>query len=326
MTHGIAVIGLGVIGRRMLEQTRRRKDLSVIAGWDISQTAMQKAATDFPGFTPAGSAREAIEHPAVDVVYIGTPPAFHRQYVELAIAAGKKVFCEKPLAVSLADGEAIVSALTAAGRPNAVNYVFASAPAVVEMESRLRAGAIGTPQMAEIRLFFSRWPRDWQASAAWLAYREEGGFVREVLSHYVYLLQRLLGPANVEAAGIGWQADPALCERSALARLSCGGVPVLIIAAAGAAGPDVVECTLRGDAGALKLENWFELSHSDGMRWTALPHGGLAPDRPDPRTAAYQHQLDSLAKLARGEPHPLPDAAVALAVQRVIETILGSSH
>src|SRR5690606_27408039 len=104
----------------------------------------------------------------------------------------------------------------------------------------------------------------------------------------------------------------------------CNAIPVLVTASAGAAGPDVVEFTLRGDAGALRLENWFELSESDGRRWTQLPHGGLAADRPDPRTAAYQCQLDSLAKLARGEPQPIPDAGVALEVQRTIEALLAS--
>lgn len=322
MSHGIAVIGLGVIGRRMLDQTRHRNDLKVVSAWDVADRAMRSAAADFPEVPLASSARAAIEAQDVDIVYVGTPPAFHREYVEMAIAAGRKVFCEKPLAVNLADGEAIVQALSGSSTPNGVNYVFASAPAVAAMESRLRAGAIGSPRQAEIRLFFSRWPRDWQANAGWLAFREEGGFVREVLSHYVYLLRRLLGPVAIETATIGWQEDPALCERSALARLSCGGVPVLVSASAGAAGPDVVEFTLRGEAGALRLENWFELSASDGKRWTQLPHEGLGADRPDPRTAAYQSQLDSLAKLARGEPQPIPDAAIALEVQRTIEALL----
>lgn len=322
MSHGIAVIGLGVIGRRMLEQTRRRSDLKVAAAWDIAESARRAAVSDFPQLTVAADARAAIEAPGVDLVYIGTPPAFHRQYVEMAIASGRKVFCEKPLAVDLADGEAIVQALAASGTSNGVNYVFACAPAVREMESRLRSGVIGTPRGVEIRLFFSRWPRDWQASAAWLAYRAEGGFVREVLSHHLYLLRRLLGPIALESAAIGWQSDAALCERSALARLSCAGVPALVMAASGGAGPDVVEFTLRGDSGALRLENWFELSASDGVRWTPVPPPGLGPDRPDPRTAAYQAQLDDLANMVSGAPHALPDAGVALEVQRVIESIL----
>jgi predicted dehydrogenase len=322
MSAGIAVIGLGVIGRRMLDQAGRREDLRIAAAWDLDERAMQAAARDYPGTPLASDARSAIEAPGVDIVYIGTPPGVHRQYVEMAIAAGRKVFCEKPLAVDLADGAAIVNALRESATPNAVNYVFASSPAVAELEARLRGGSIGAPVSGEIRIFFSRWPRDWQASAAWLAWRAEGGFVREVVSHYVYLLERLFGPVGIVSSMVDWPPDESLCERASLALLDCAGVPVRMMASAGGAGPDIIEFTVRGQSGALRLENWFELSLSDGSAWTRLEASGIGPGRPDPRTAAYQSQLDSLARMARGEAHRLPDAAVALSVQRTIEAIL----
>ncbi len=322
MTVGIAVIGLGVIGRRMLDQAGRREDIRIASAWDLSPAAMAAAAGDFAQTPLARDARAAIGAPGVDLVYIGTPPGVHRQYVEMAIEAGRMVFCEKPLAVDLADGEAIVKALGNSSTPNAVNYVFASSPAVAEMEARLRGGAIGAPLAAEIRIFFSRWPREWQASAAWLAWRAEGGFVREVVSHYVYLLERLFGPVALAASMIDWPGDARLCERAALARLDCASVPVRLMASAGGAGPDIVEFTVRGETGALRLENWFELSVSDGNGWTRLEASGIGPGRPDPRTAAYQSQLDSLARMARGEAHRLPDAALALSVQRTIEAML----
>ena len=95
---GIAVIGLGVIGRRMLEQTARRQDLRVVSAWDLGAEARARAQADFPGLALAADAEAAIAAPGVDIVYVGTPPGVHRQYSLMAARHGRRVFC--------ADGEA----------------------------------------------------------------------------------------------------------------------------------------------------------------------------------------------------------------------------
>lgn len=321
MTIGMTVIGLGVIGRRMLEQTAKRGDLSIVGAWDIGADARQAAARDFPGTPIASDAESAVADPRTQVVYIGTPPAHHRHYALLAAAHGRKVFCEKPLAVNLDEGARLVAEMAERGTPNAVNFVFASAPGARTLQAMLDGGAIGAPLRVETTLFFGRWPRDWQANAQWLRLRAEGGFVREVHSHFVYLMLELFGACEPRGALVDWPDDPSLCERGALARFDCGGIPATLAAAAGGGGPDEVAFVVRGERGALRLDNWHALSISDGDRWrpVEVPH---AP-HPDLRIAAYQAQLDSLARFARGEPHSLPDMARALAVQRVIEEILG---
>ena len=320
MAIGMAVIGLGVIGRRMLEQTAGRTDFEIVGAWDTSEAAREAAARDFPGTPIAGGAAAAIADPRTQVVYIGTPPAHHRHYAMLAARLGRRVFCEKPLAVDVAEGERLVAEISEARAANAVNFVFASAPGARTLAAMLGSGAIGAPVGVETRLFFARWPRDWQAGAQWLKLRAEGGFVREVFSHFVYLMHDLFGGCEARGALVDWPADPHLCERAALATLDCSGLPATLVASAGGAGPDEVSFVVRGERGALRLDNWHALSISDGERWTPVdvpyaPH-------PDLRIAAYQAQLDSLALFARGEPHRLPDMATALVVQRVVERIL----
>ena len=93
-------------------------------------------------------------------------------------------------------------------------------------------------------------------------------------------------------------------------------------ASAGGGGPEEVVFTVRGEHGALRLENWHALSMAVGDGWSpvAVPHAPC----PDARTAAYQAQLDGLVQFARGGAHRLPDTAVALRVQRVIEQLLGA--
>ena len=321
-TIGIGVIGLGVIGRRMIEQTAERTDLRVVCAWDLADEARQRARSDHPDLAIATDAQALLADPAVDLLYVGTPPASHRRYVEMAVAAARPVFCEKPLAISLTDGRRIVDALASTGLASAVNFVFASAPAVRALDAMLRRGVIGEPVAAEIRLRFARWPRDWQAGADWLRFRAEGGFVREVLSHFVFLLLALFDSCEVEGALVDYPDDPALCERSLLARLRCAGLPVVVCASAGGAGPDTVEFTVHGATGALRLENWYELSAvlPGASSWSAQ-RVDIAPYA-QPRTATYQAQLDNLVSWFHGRPSRLPDAARALRVQQIVEKLL----
>lgn len=317
---GIAVIGLGVIGRRMLEQTAMRDDFEIVGAWDTQAAACEAAARDFPGTRIAAGAQAAIADPRTRIVYIGTPPAGHREHALCAARHGRIVFCEKPLAIDLAEGAKLVDEMNAGSTPNAVNFVFASAPGARALAEHLGRDAIGTPVGIETKLFFSRWPRDWQRNAQWLRLRAEGGFVREVLSHFVYLMIELFGACRHVASIVDYPRDGALCERAAAATFDCAGIPALASASAGGGGPDEVSFTVRGERGALRLENWHTLSISDGEGWRPVDVA-FAP-HPDLRIAAYQAQLDSLGRFARGEPHRLPSMATALQVQRVIEAIL----
>ena len=317
---GLAVIGLGVIGRRMLEQAATVPGLRVCGAWDIDDAACRRARADFPGAMIYPDAQTLIAQADVDVVYVGTPPAFHRSYSLMAAAQGKRVFCEKPLTARLEDAHRLVAELTELGTPNAVNFVYASAPSADYLQSRLNDGSLGEIQGIEMRLFFARWPRDWQASAQWLRGREQGGFVREVLSHFVYLSIRLFGDCRLIGSQVLWPDDATLCERAVSATLDCAGVPVTMTASAGGAGPDEVLYTVRGSRAALRLSNWYEVTESDGQGWRPVEMAS-AP-YPDQRVAAYQMQLRNLERFARGLPHPLPDAALALRVQAIIEGIL----
>ena len=92
-----------------------------------------------------------------------------------------------------------------------------------------------------------------------------------------------------------------------------------VSAAAGGSGPDEVLFTRRGSMGALRLSDWYRVGESEGTAWR---EPGLV--QRDPRQEAYQAQLRELLRFARGEPHGLPDAADALRVQTIIETILAS--
>jgi predicted dehydrogenase len=318
-SFGMAVIGLGVVGRRMLEQAQISRGVRVVSAWDLSAGVRQQAATDFPGLPMAQSAADAIERLDVDVVYVAVPPLAHADYVRAAVAAGKAVFCEKPLGVDLADSRALVDDVARSGVAQAVNFVFASSEAVDALARAVRDPAFGL-RAVEIRTQFQVWPRAWQAGATWLQRSDQGGFTREVLSHFIYLLYRVLGPLTHHGACAAGPS-PELAETALAASLSCGGVPVSIMGAVGGQPPDLIEARFVGSTQALHLSDWYRLEAFGPQ----CPAGQRVPGLPDdPRQATYQRQLDQLHAMLNGEPHSLPSFADALAVQTHIETLLSS--
>ena len=320
MRHGMAIIGLGVIGRRMIEQATRHRALRVASAWDASPTARDAAARDFPGLPMAADAGDAIARPEVAVVYVGTPPRSHRALVEQAARAGKAVFCEKPLAVSLADGEAMVEAVRAAGVAHAVNFPFASSESV-----RLLAQALAQPDFglagAAVRMRFSAWPRDWQASATWLSQAAEGGPTREVLSHWVYLLQELFGEVELLACGVDAPVAGA-CERASAALLRTGGVLATMSAQVGGAAPDEVVAEFHGAGRTLRLRDWHVLTEAGGADGAVRAEAPVPGQPVDARQAVQQAQLTQLVACIEGRAHALPGFPAALRVQRIVESIL----
>lgn len=305
------------MGQRMLTNMHAHDGFDVKVAWDPDQGACTRTRDRFPQVRIAASAAEAIGDAATGVVYIASPPAWHAEHARAAFAAGKDVYCEKPLGVDVADSRALADAAQRSGRVNIVNFSLASAAATREIERRLAAGEPGTLRGVDVRLHFATWPRDWQMdAAAWLARREQGGFVREVLSHWIYLTARLFGPLTLEHATVRYpEGDGA--ETHALARLAAGALPVTVAGSVGGAGPDLVEYTVWGDALSLRIHDWNRLRASTSGEWRdELTH--LA----DPRQAGYVLQLDNAAAAFAGEAHSMPDFADALAVQAIIEDIL----
>ena len=317
--YGMAVIGLGVVGRRMLEQAAQHPSIEVVSAWDLSPAARQQAAADFPTVPLSGSQAEAIERLDVDVVYVANPPLAHAASVRAALAAGKAVFCEKPLGIDLAESRALVSEVERSGRPGAINFPFASSAAVQAIAEAIGSSGFDLRAL-EIRTRFHQWPRAWQASAAWLNQSDQGGFTREVLSHFVYLALRLLGPVRLQGA-VALHPAAGVAEHSVSASLLAGRTPVSILGCTGGAPPDLIEARFIGAGIELRLIDWYRLERMHAGSPQGEPVTGLPAD---PRQAAYQRQLDQLAAMLAGEPHTLARFADALVVQACIEGMLSS--
>ncbi|WP_223423971.1 Gfo/Idh/MocA family protein [Tateyamaria pelophila] len=311
-----AIIGLGIMGRRMLEHMDRHEGYAPVALWDPDGEACRAAQAISPGASVMSSPQEAIA--AADLVYLACPPEPRKAYARAAADAGKAVFLEKPLGVDVAESEVLVAALTAAGVPAAVNFTQAAGAALSDVTSAARSGAMGDLIGVDMVITYAAWPRAWQQAADWLRFRDEGGMTREVISHFLFFSERIFGPLSVVWAKPSYPENARLCETQMLVRLeNAEKKPVTIMASVGGAQPDRQEVTIKGSLTSRRITDFSVDSASDGGPFTELA------ERPsDPRAVSLKAQLDELLLCIAGQPHRLATLDEALRVQKLVETML----
>jgi predicted dehydrogenase len=318
MTHKMALIGLGIMGRRMLDNVRLHPAFEVSGVWDPSPQAVAKTRELMPDAPVAPSAEAAMQ--GADVVYLACPPGPRKAYALAAAAAGQGVFMEKPLGTDNTASRDLVAQLRSARLPGVVNFTQSSSRGFEELRRAIEAGETGELLGIDIVVQYPAWPRAWQAEADWLRFRAEGGYTREVISHFLFLAGRFLGPLQLRQAAPRYPADPALCELDLLARLeTADGRPVTILATTGGCQPDRQEVTVRGSRLNHQFREFYQLWRSDGGPWVEAVDWSTGED---PRRSALQRQLTHADLWLRGQPHLLATAEEALAVQELVEAML----
>ncbi len=314
---GIGIIGLGVMGTRMLAQFEAHEGFEVVAAWDPSEQACGRAKGLVPGLRIAGSANAVAEADGVDCLYIASPPSAHLDHIALGLDSGRAVLCEKPLALDETSARAMVERVEGEQARAGINFPQASSPAVCAVAGMLEAERLGHLQGLEIDLAFPQWPEAWQVAAQWLAHRTEGGFVREVVTHMAFLARRLLGPLEVLSSTIDYPGDGTGAETGITARLRAGGLDVVLRGVVAAGTGERTDWTLLGSDGACRIHDWYSLARRDGAGWREVDLGGGPA-----RAAAYRAQLDALLDLVAGRPSPIATLREGFDVQCCIERLI----
>lgn len=311
--HRTGIIGLGIMGRRMLEHMGLHDRFSPALLWDPSPEACTQALEMAPSAAIASNADDVITE--CDVVYLACPPAPRKSYALAAARAGKAVFLEKPLGVDVDESRDLVDQLNRSGVVSAVNFTQAGGEALATVVGDADAGA---PCGIDIVVTYPHWPRAWQIEADWLRFRAEGGYTREVISHFIFFSGRVLGPLRLLWSKPTFPADPTLCESHIAARLeNADGVPVSVFASVGGVQPDRQGLTIKGSNHSYRVAEFHLLSKSAGG-----PFEAVYPAPADPRAVSLKAQLDELEKALAGKPHNLATVAEALHVQELVEAML----
>ncbi len=141
----IAVIGLGRMGRIYARTITEMDGARLFAVATKALAAEIDELTDYDVPHVYDHASEAFSLEDVDAVVIATPTSTHCDLVLEAAAAGKAVFCEKPLALSLEDTHRMIDAVDGAGVPLQVGFMRRYDPSYVKAKAAIEAGTIGRP-------------------------------------------------------------------------------------------------------------------------------------------------------------------------------------
>lgn len=320
MTHKIGIIGLGMIGEKMLAEFLNHPAFEVSACWDLNSEICSAIKTSYPEAPIVANGQEVIEDPDADMIYIATPPVTHVAYGLEVLDQDKALFMEKPLSFNLKDSKQLVEQAESKGNPNTMNFGYAAGPVVDTLEKVITSGEIGSILSVEIRYEFPSWPLPNQLSAAnWITNKNTGGMVREMFSHHVYLIHRLLGKLQVQSVELSYPEAPDSSENFALASLRTGDIPVRFMGGVGSpATPRNSNFTLNGGRSAIRISEGQELLLAQDGDWVPYP---LQSTR-----TAVEARLDQIAELLEGKPSKLPTLRDGFEVQKVIEEMMAKGN
>lgn len=138
----VGIVGLGWWGKQIVRCLKGSRRFRVVCGTDLAGEALAGFATE-NGFALVDDFAALLERADIDAVVIATPHSRHEPQVLQAIAAGKQVFCEKPLAMTEAGARRIIEACAARGLVLGIGHERRREPALAELRRMVAAGEIG---------------------------------------------------------------------------------------------------------------------------------------------------------------------------------------
>jgi predicted dehydrogenase len=271
------LIGCGTMGASHARQMAALADLRLAAACDLDEDrarAVAQATQDATGSSVdvCTDVAALLARPDIPAVIVATPNFTHKEIVLQALAAGKDVFCEKPMALSVADCDAMIAAAREAGRKLMVGQVLRLITVFAEARRLVGEGLIGTPQVMRLLRAGARGARPGAgARASWRRQRAfTGGLLFEVSVHEFDFMRAVMGEAAEVSATVANFFHPEQdYEDHAVVtvRFRNGGVAVLEASQAHAIG--ATEGLITGERGSIAY-NWgqntlvYRLAGQDG--------------------------------------------------------------
>ncbi len=316
---------MGWIGRIRLQALLEADIGTVVAVADPDPSAAAAGAAAADGSLAVADLDELLRLD-LDGVVIATPSALHAEQSLAALDHGLAVFCQKPMARSATEAEAVLATARRAGRPFGVDLSYRRTAAAQRMQQELRQGRIGRVFAAQLTFHNAYGPdKQWFLDR----HRSGGGCLIDLGTHLLDLLLWLLGDERlrVEAATL-LQAGAKLANGSnavedfVAAQLTTASGAAVQLACSWflPAGLDCLfECTLFGTEGSLALTNVDGSFHDFRLEWRHGTSAQLLVSPPD--DWGGRTLCDWALRLQRGEGFDPELAAELHAIPKVIDAI-----
>jgi UDP-N-acetyl-2-amino-2-deoxyglucuronate dehydrogenase len=250
----IALIGCGRISKNHFEAIDQIDGLELVAVCDSDSERAEQAGKQWgvPHYT---SYEKMLKESKADIVTIATPSGLHAEQGIEAASAGKHVVMEKPMAISLTGADSLVHACDKAGVQLFVVKQNRLNPPVQLLKSAVDRNRFGRIYMASCTVHWAR-PQEYYDQAPWRGTWEfDGGAFMNQASHYVDLIQWLMGPVESVMAKTATLARRIETEDSGIAILkfrsgALGSIEVTMLAY-----PRNLEgsITILGEKGSAKI-------------------------------------------------------------------------
>jgi predicted dehydrogenase len=189
----VAALGMGWWSDVLADAVKRSEAIEIVACFTRSQDKCHAFAAKY-GCRAAGSYQEILQDDSIEAIINTTPNSAHLETTRMAAAAGKHVFLDKPIANSIAEGEAITRVCEDAGVVLALGYQRRRESQFRWMKAEIDAGRFGRLVQAEANISRDRLGKIDLSSWRYQASGMPGGVMLQIGIHYVDVLEMLLGP------------------------------------------------------------------------------------------------------------------------------------
>lgn len=322
----VAVIGYGWWGRTICRTLADSSTVRVVRVVESAADARAAAAAEAgAGVAVSERFEDALADAQVDAVVLCTPHKAHAAQIVAAARAGKHVFCEKPLCLSLADAREAVAACGAARVTLGIGHERRFEPAVVDLRRRIADGELGSILQIEANFsqdkFFALPPDNWRRSPE----HAPVGPLSATGIHLVDLAVAILGPAETVWARLATRGSAFANGDTLGLMLGFGGGANALVSAM-LATPFEGRFAVYGSRGWVEIRDRTHPENPSGWDVTTALRGGARSTVFVPPHASVRANLEAFAGAVLGvAAYPVPPAEM-LANVAALEAIMQSTR